>query len=566
MTGPERTELAALRNLLFPELGHPVVDPAFVDADRLARAAQRNRAPLAITHGPQADALRSDPAQGRLIDDHRERLAWWSERFGAVADAWAAEGVPTVLIKAAGFFPYTSDNVDALVPADGVPAAVDALRSLGYRECPSLREPFKRYFKQVRDADSFGLPVHLHTEVAWINRFLPGARVLAGAERLSPDHTFLGPSPADIALITLGHAVYEDKELKLRDVLYAYRAAERGVDWDDLRAMARAWGWEAGWDVALHLLARGIDTLDLKPLVPEEESARAGQVELRDEGKGGTRDSDTSFPLRLPKVWGKLMHFAKTWTDPTLALPARAAETALLARFAAQVKITKYRPPRTVIVAVSGPDGGGKTTLAHDLSARLRDLGVEPAYHWQRAGTSPALTALRRLVRKTRPQHAGTDADDRAGEPQPNAGGRLADVWAAAVAVDLVGRLWWQVISGRVRGGVHIFDRFTVDGAADMVLLYDTDARKPLLRVSPNADLSVLVLPPPQGWPDPPPPDQTEGDAGPVYEAESARFDVVVEQAERDALVRDLAVRVLDLYDPQREKGLHPETVPSAGR
>jgi hypothetical protein len=518
--------LQAAANLLFPELGHDVVDPAALDAQAFVRLVERNRVPLAVVRGPQLDALVADPALAEAVDRHRQRLAWWTDHYLEVAKRWAESDIEGVLIKSAGFFPYTSDNIDVLVDHARMPEAIAALTDLGFRECPSLREPYKRYFKRLTDGDDFGLPVHLHSEVAWINRFVPAADVLAQARPLPDGDPLLrGPAPVHVAGIAIAHGVYEDKELKLRDVFHVERAS---ADPAAVRALARDWGWERGLDV-------GLDLLD---------QARAV---LRGEAEG-------ELPVRISKVQGKAIHLAKTYADPHLGAGARVRETASVLRWAAQVKATGARPPRTVLVSISGPDGAGKTTFARQVQDTLRRAGIKAEYHWQRAGTSPALSLARRAVRLAKPAPEGSGSEDggtREGAKSP--------AWSALVAADLGMRLWGGVTSAAARGGVHLFDRFALDGAVDMGLLYGRPAPA-LQRLRPPVHLSVLVLPPPGGWNGEGAAEEADNDdAAGLYTEQAASFDVVVDGRNRDAAVFDLCRRILDRFDPPRADGVLPE-------
>lgn len=146
---------------------------------------------------------------------------------------------------------------------------------------------------------------------------------------------------------------------------------------------------------------------------------------------------------------------------------------------------------RTILVACSGPDGAGKTTLALSAIAHLRSTGVEPSYHWMRLGSSRFLD----LVKKAAPVRAETGSRDGGSAYKDVLARRslLRRVWAWVLATDYMIRVWAKVARARIAGGVHVFDRYAVDAAVDLRLVYGLRGARRLVRLAPAPDVRVMV-------------------------------------------------------------------------
>ena len=149
------------------------------------------------------------------------------------------------------------------------------------------------------------------------------------------------------------------------------------------------------------------------------------------------------------------------------------------------------RKRRFVLVSCSGPDGSGKTTLARNAIANLRAEGVDARYHWMRLGSSRFLD----LAKKLAPVR---------GDPRGDASGggykevltrhsRLRRVWVWVLVADYLARVWAKVLRARLTGGVHVVDRYAVDAAVDLSVVYGFAGGRRLLRLAPTPRLRVIV-------------------------------------------------------------------------
>ncbi|MDQ3877267.1 MAG: hypothetical protein M3290_02790 [Actinomycetota bacterium] len=149
---------------------------------------------------------------------------------------------------------------------------------------------------------------------------------------------------------------------------------------------------------------------------------------------------------------------------------------------------------------LSGPDGSGKTFAAKRLQEALSESGFTTEYHWQRLGSSPFLELLKRPLGPRREPSAVDRGPTRSAQTDESHVLRrhpaLDRVWSGVVALDYVARLWLIVVRARIKGGIHLFDRFAVDAAVDLRAMYGSRFSSMILKASPHPNVSILILPP----------------------------------------------------------------------
>jgi len=184
----------------------------------------------------------------------REEVAFAALRaeYEIVRAGWLAEGIEGMLLKAVGLppaFPHTSDNLDVYIPPAQGDAARQVLRRLGYVEMRHLEEPNKYLFKRFRAGQEV-CAVHMHLRLEWSVSFLPEAQVWARRRPAADEPALAIPAPEDALLITLAHALYENKALKLGDVVRVNHclqavSGQRSAVSDQRSAIS---GWRSGDD------------------------------------------------------------------------------------------------------------------------------------------------------------------------------------------------------------------------------------------------------------------------------------------------------------------------------
>jgi energy-coupling factor transporter ATP-binding protein EcfA2 len=464
---------------------------------RLITLLQHNRIPLAVL--PQSAALET------LLRDHAFAQFWEGERkryeqalaaYTQVYDAWKQEGIQAVLIKSPGYFPYTSDNVDVLVSHDQKEKATKILQNLGYIELPHVREPHKQLFRKMR-RPYMGFPIHLHTGVAWINSFFTDVEIIDSCQDPQDGSAIVYPSAEHILMITTAHWLYEDKELKLRDLYHTHLALSNGIDWKYVWEMGVLRGWHSELKFGLLLCKLVEEQFNINafneqlPELSEDDLPRWLSLYFR-----RLAQRQLVLPLKLSKVFCKGLHFGKTIKDPSLATGRKLKELHSLIRFALKVKIHPLRRGKCFVVALSGPDGAGKTTMAHNLQGLLKNtFALRTRYHWLRLGSSKGLEIFKGLLRlwgrdtSSSGSSAGSTSYKHFLERHP----RLRALWGYVLACDFLLQLWLRMPWAKLIGGIHIFDRYAVDAAVDLASTYKFKSAHWIIKLSPKANLGVFL-------------------------------------------------------------------------
>ncbi len=252
-------------------------------------------------------------------------------------------------------------------------------------------------------------------------------------------------------------------------------------------------GWRSGLEFAIALYtvaAERFGARDLRASLPDAD------VEAPLLRRAIERSTRSSAPIRLSKPLCKGLQLAKTAADPRLSTTAMLRELSTVVFYTVRAKLPTIRRGPVFVVAVSGPDGAGKTTLARALQQFIEhELGLSASYHWLRLGTSNVLERVRIAGAPLLRAAAG------AGPPAPRAAPRapaarkqllqsrpkLREAWCHALLVDFLFRLWAERLRCRILGGIHIFDRYAIDAAVDLEVMYHF----------PRASLAVALAPAP---------------------------------------------------------------------
>jgi thymidylate kinase len=479
MSGVERGEAVALRAAAALALGQagaearagaPEIDPGLV-----AGILRRNKVPLChLTPGvvpvswsasePWRDAAAMEAAEQEAL---RRELA-------PVCAGLRAEGIEPILFKTPGGIPYRSSNVDLLVRPGQFARAAAALERAGHIRLPHYREDHKLLFHRFRSGRST-VSVHLHEAVSWGRvMVLPGDGVAAAA-RPSPEGFFHVASAVDLAMATLAHSLYETDQVRLNDLrLLRLCAAEAGFSWDEVEGRAGAAGWRAGLHAIVLLAAFLEESLAGTSCVPAPLVARARETVSRSGWMGSAqaaarraaREGTPPMPWRFSRAWSKAHYVARLLTQPARAPEERLQDLAATAwNLAANRWGLRCRPAS--LIAVSGLDGAGKSTVVGDLEAALRLCEVPARVVWSRGGFSRGAGWLKRSARRAMPGRVPGPAETHAKQawlarPLP------AALYAAFVSTEQALRFTFSVrLPGRL-GWTLVCDRYATDAAAEM--------------------------------------------------------------------------------------------------
>jgi len=475
--------------MLMPERAVPGVSELNSDGyQELVDGLVANKVPLlSLNHARDVEpAFFESEAFGAARAAEQARWGGFREEYVIVHKVLAQAGIKDVLIKSIGLapsLPYKSDNMDTMVRRDQAPAARQALLSLGYVELRNVEEPCKFLFRKFRVGRSVSA-IHLHAFVGWGTGFMRDEAVLERARPSQDDPEVCVPAPEDALLITMAHAFYEDKAIKLGD-LWKVMLLLRGepLDWDGIYGQARARGWLEGIYTCMLLWAAGEEALYGGHSFPERELNRARKEAPAYclEALQARSDSIDRYPIGVSFRFSKRHYYGKVWRDPALNLGQRIEDT-WKHSWAGVARRLPFQAQRPALIALCGVDGSGKTEQARLLAQVLDTCALHHRTVWSRGASSPLADAVIRLFKPLVARGSSMDTSSDAADaklarksvwlqrPLLRAG------WKALVAVDLIWRYATRIVPQLLMGRIVIADRYVYDALVELAVLTDSAA------------------------------------------------------------------------------------------
>lgn len=456
----------------------------------LFEAADRSATSQLRFPGLRSDALRD------ALESERRRCDAQRQALLAAQSSLLAEEIPLLLFKTHGPYPYTSSNVDALVPMGRLERASAVLRAAGHHEMTHYWEPNKRLLRHFRGRDC-DLMIHLHTHVSWIVLPVLDPEAIWQRARTSADPEILHPAPEHLVAALLAHAVYESNRVSAGDVEKVHGAlGAADFDWSLVVAAARAHGWLPGLALARHWYATAesalfgearLDAAACRANLPVAPAAARARID-------GAAVAG-HWPLALPRRVTKPYYF-RALAARNRARPLRALlDLAGVALQVAPGRLGLRRRP-AVFVSLCGIDGSGKSTLADAVCDALAECELPTRRVWMRGGFAPLTRRLKALLRRT---SAVPGERDEAAKRAAYRGGRLLGLWLAWLALEQTWESLVQVRVPRLLGRIAVAERYVPDTLIDLAeRTNDADfaRRAParLLRaLTPRPDLIVLL-------------------------------------------------------------------------
>ena len=470
LSSPPSKEAAAIIAALLPR--HAWSERAVSD---FVRRLRRNRYPLLSLEATAAQhpLLAHSVAWRDALKEDRRSLEEQRYEFVQVKRAWSDAGIASVLFKSGGIapsFPYTSDNVDVLVPRNRTMEARRILLAMGYVWLRNIDEEQKWLFRKFHEGRSVSA-IHVHGWVGWDVEFHERA-IWDGVRQSSDDSELMVPSREDALLINAAHALYENKEIRLYDLEKIRAQWCAGLDWEYIEGIARRRGWLDGLYFALLVCQKLERDLFGYSTAPAEVVA-AWRRGLRDYPLQWAywqkvRKRELQLPFRVSFAFSKLLYYKKIIRDSHDGARKRASNVVRTLAWGVKQK-SGVRPQAGRLIAVSGLDGAGKTAHIRALSAALETSEVINRVVWSRCGCSPLYRTLSRTAQLVLPGANGALRNSEVGARRASPLQRFArTAWAWANALDLALLYQWKVRLPLLTGKVVIADRYTADAAVEI--------------------------------------------------------------------------------------------------
>lgn len=378
-----------------------------IDWSTVLSILQKNKVPLVV--------LAQDPmvAKSALIKQAgfqraamRENESWQSLRYeySLVRDGFLKHAIPNILIKSVGLapsFPYTSDNLDVLIPPTEIETGKKVLNDLGYVELPNIEEPMKFLFRKFLGGESVSA-IHLHGLVGWGGGFMDEESLRRGCRPSADDPLVIVPSLEDAVLITIAHAFYENKGFKLLDLVrIRYCFSHGNLDYAYMQRVSKERGWEDGLAFSLLVCAHLEKALYGESCIPEEIQTAAyatvGRSLWLRKSLEKTLDRTTiHLPFKVSFLLVKAFYYRKLLRDEKVEVPKRLR--GVISSLAAGIKLKLHiSGQRGMLISLSGIDGSGKTSIAEALVRAFATSEIEAHPFWLRFGSEAWLRKFKQL-------------------------------------------------------------------------------------------------------------------------------------------------------------------------
>lgn len=440
-----------------------------VDIYTLLQVLGKNKIPLI---GMEIDSQKIEIFERALREEHN----YWEKlrrEYVKIKSHFYDAGINDIMIKSCGILPYTSDNLDVLIKPECKHKAITVLQKLGYVRLVNLEEPFKFFFRKFNMGREI-CTIHLHERVGWGGiPFLDDNSLWKRCRRSAKDSLLKIPSVEDGLLITAAHAFFENREVKLADLVIILRYFEEyDVDWDYMESIAKKRGWLYGLYTTLMVcahLARElyereyIDQKKLRKMARAVKGTRLLSFYLR----AMVHPRKIKMPFHLPLFWGSIHACLQAMFDRDVEGLKR------IQRFAYFMS-TKFKEifgvslQRAMLITFSGIDGSGKTLQAEALMQALRVSGIKTCMVWSRVGYSPVLKLFADFARLFLHKSDGSGVSKQYSGRLKKQKRSAKILYLLLIYSNLILYYWLKVRISLFLGRVVVCDRYILDAMADM--------------------------------------------------------------------------------------------------
>lgn len=406
------------------------------------------------------------------------------QRTVGVLDEISRSGIEMIFIKSFKEIPFDSHNYDILFRKADVQTAKKALENCGFKEYIHLNEPFKWFYRRVYP--DLVLSIHLHTGVAWEGvKFVDEDDLWLRHRRLKLHNVEFGfPSSEHSIIITVAHAFFENRNLKLCDLLNLAEAFQtRATNWSHLPDWPIQDGWSEPFYIFLQMANYTYESLFGENLIEKEVSemlkAKIKGVQNKNWEKVTEQfDWKKTLPLEIPTVLVARSYVNKVLRNPGLSFIQKTDKVLLTGWHYSKNRFLPNKQLPSFLICFSGQDGTGKTMHAkhlyneveemiHLMNDELMEKDLRVNYVWSRGIGStigPLMGAIRRvlLARKSPEEGEYEHKRERLLTREP-----MRSLWAYFTLIDEVLQLQIKVRFPLLLQQTVISDRYIQDAFID---------------------------------------------------------------------------------------------------
>jgi thymidylate kinase len=441
----------------------------------------------------------------KAYDDEQKKHESWKRDFRQIREEWRNLGIEHIFIKSTAQFPYMSDNLDVLVRSENFEKAGKLLCEQGYIELLNVQEPHKKLYRKFSGAKHWA-PVHLHERVCWSVPYEDNEHLWKHSVASKEDDIVRYPCQEDAILIHTAHCFLEDHRVKISDLLTIKKNVRSGeVDWEYIISTADRMHW-------LHALYTGFLILDYlymklfdEPLIPakivgEAKNYVSRKAWIQRTLKKKIYVDEFCMPFRIPHLWTRVHSSLRVLKDPSFGKKItryRQLFEHLLDGFI-HLKLGVNSHPKMLVV-FSGLDGSGKTRHIESLIRAFQTCEIHPLYIWSRAGSSPVIRHLLKLLRLFKPKTDGKKNYSHEEKERVFPRNRMTTwAWRVINSIDLVFYYFFRITLPLIFGRVVIADRYVYDSMVDLedvsqTMNFQRPAYKWLKSLTPSPDIHFYL-------------------------------------------------------------------------
>jgi len=484
-------------NLSFDNL----VSDNFTTSEEITRYLQKNLIPLIDLEFllPRLYNKISETAffQNKLSEE-KVRYETWNNNFKLIHHQLQEEGIPVVLIKSVDIspsLPYTSGNVDALIKKKDLIKVRTLLFLNGYIELKNIEEPQKFLFKKFHK-DIAVSELHIHTQIGWGVCFV-GDEVWNNKIHQSNDNeaVFL-LSAEDQFLVHIAHAYYENKCVKLSDLIKFVHAINRIENWEYIYSIPVKYGWFDGFQYMLNRYF---------PLIEGyfRENIRSKSLISFKAQSTVDRSNPIPFPDAINFIHSKIYYYKKIRKDTTTSINRKVYETISTLLWGIELKL-KIHSQNGFLIVISGIDGSGKTTQCEILKTVLQKCDLRYKYVWQRANNSVFTRIINFIGKRLFSDQVQKNTEGNAFTPDYINRRNLIKsssfgfLWKWIILIEISLSYFIKISLPELFGKIIVCDRYFDDIIAELNTLYDQDLSKTTFYkvfklLIPQPDLQIVL-------------------------------------------------------------------------
>jgi len=410
------------------------------------------------------------------------------------------QGIDYILIKSAGIapsFPWESDNIDILFLEKEIPEVKNILLKLKYFELKHIREEYKTLFRRFDSGKPVSV-IHVHSNVGWEGvPFVDLPGLWKNKRRADDDSQLTIPGAEDAFLITVAHALYENKKIQLADFIkLAFLFQGNNLDINYIFSMAQRRGWKNGLVMFLqvvngyvnHLFGRDLLTVEKK--LPQAMPSNSGL---------------TNLPFRFNFFENAKLWYEKIRCDELISKSEKIKQVNYSTIVTLKRKITRYKRVQPAFyVGIAGIDGSGKTLQTEMLDRALSISEIYTRIVWIRGAVVKTVEVINNLFsKKGSPPQKDKDIGgkkDLAVRKKILNNIILSFFYKSVILAETALKFNFKIRWNIFRRKVVISDRTIYDAVIDFGIRFDDDKifdrmfSKLLILLTPKPQLSFLLI------------------------------------------------------------------------